>query len=106
LVGIRGSICAGERANGLEHPLAVAEWDAELFEITLSQIGDDPEIDGLIGKDLGVLPQSKLFEPGSRTSHRRFFARAHGAHGLRCSHPLERALVYRAIVFFYSARPL
>jgi hypothetical protein len=48
-------LAAGERGNGFEHALAVAERNTQPF--------------GLLGKDLGVLPQSKLFEPGSRTSH-------------------------------------
>jgi hypothetical protein len=66
--------------------------NAGLFEVRLSQIGDDRESGGLAGKDLGLLPHSKLFEPGS---HRRFFALAPAAR----THPSGRALVCHAIIF-------
>jgi hypothetical protein len=109
LVGVSGSSRAGERANGFEYPLAVAEWDVERFKNHLSQIGDDLEVDGLLGKNLSVLCQSRPFEPGSRTkfSHRRFFR----SRITRTDFALERipvptlgrAIGYRAIVFLYGA---
>jgi hypothetical protein len=50
--------------------------DAELFEIRIIESGDNLEVDSLLGKCLGVLPQSEFFKPGRRMNHRRFVARA------------------------------
>lgn len=61
--------------------------DAELSSIIES--GDNLEVDGLLGKCRGVLPQSEFFKPGRRTNHRRFVARArHGIAGERIPVPM------------------
>ena len=60
LVGISGSISARERANGFEHPFAVAKRYAQLFQIHLGQSGNHPEVDGLLAKPRRTLPVQAL----------------------------------------------
>jgi hypothetical protein len=63
-------------------------WAAEIH---LGQIGDDVESGGLPGKDLGVLPRSKLFEPGRRTSHLTPYRALGGAHAPLLEKPSDVA---------------
>ena len=52
------------------HLAAIAEQDAELFKILIRQIGEDAEVDPVIGKALCVLPKSDLLKPVGDLLHR------------------------------------
>ncbi len=81
--GLGAPLIAGKPGDRLEHPLAVAERDAQLLEVGILQVGDDVGVDGLLGKDLRVLAQSQSVEPELRARHQASFtslARRHRAH--------------------------
>jgi hypothetical protein len=48
----------------------MAEQDAELFKILIRQIGEDAEIDPVLGEALRVLPETELLKPLSDLLHR------------------------------------
>ena len=47
------------------------ERDTELFQISISQIGEHREINVVLGKPLRVLPEVELFEPLCNLLHSR-----------------------------------
>ena len=49
----------------------MAEDDTEVFQILIRQIGQDAEIDSVLGKTLGVLGHAEFFEPVCNLLHRR-----------------------------------
>jgi hypothetical protein len=48
----------------------MAEQDAEFLKILIRQIGENAEVDPVLGKTLSVLPKSELFEPVRNLLHR------------------------------------
>jgi hypothetical protein len=61
-----GPLHAGDRA---QHLATMSEEDAEILEILLRQIRNDREVNGILGKALGVLTQSKRSQPLRNTGH-------------------------------------
>src|SRR5262249_14946964 len=58
-----GGCRAGQRGDRPENPFSMAERDAQFLQIGLGHVGQDFEIDGVLGKDGRVLPEPDLIEP-------------------------------------------
>ena len=56
--------------NRTQHFPTMSEQDAELLQILIRQIGENTEINSVIGKTLGILGQAKLSEPVLNLLHR------------------------------------
>jgi hypothetical protein len=54
-----------------ELPAMPERRDTNLFEILIGQVPQNIEVDIVLGKALGVLPESELFEPVRNWVHRR-----------------------------------
>ena len=53
----------GERGDRAQHPLAVAEQHAELFEVDLGQLGQNLRVDRVFAKDRFILRQVETAQP-------------------------------------------
>ena len=52
-----------EVGNGSLHLAAMTEQDSELVEVLVHQLGEDANVDPVLGKTLRVLPKPQLLEP-------------------------------------------
>src|SRR5262249_22110912 len=84
---------AVECRDGLEQPFAMTERYVQLLQIVLSQVAEDVEVDGLLGKNLSILAQSKLLEPSFRTGHRWPFERVWRRMALGRDQPVELSMM-------------
>ena len=58
-----------QRRDRAQDFATIAENDAHLLQILISQIGKHGEIDSILGKALGVLGHAELIEPVSNLLH-------------------------------------
>jgi hypothetical protein len=70
------------------HLAAVTNQNPELLQILIRQIGEDAEVDAVLGKALRVLPETELFEPIRNLLHR----------GSACEYPASSARIRQFIL--------
>src|SRR5262249_54906906 len=56
--------CRAQRSDRSENPFSMAERNAQFLQIGLGHIGQDLEIDGILGKGGRVLGEPDLIKPG------------------------------------------